>query len=214
MNASPVDGPHAGRIGPNAVTRLAEAVTAECGPEDCRELFASAGLEPLHRAPPTSMVDETAVCSLHAALRARHGPGAATRISRRAGELTGDYLLGHRIPAAARWLLPRLPAAIAAPALVRAMSRHAWTFAGSGRLAVDWGNAQARDDFGGAAPRLVIRIEDCPLCRGARLDGMACEYYAATFERLFGTLVSPATRVRESTCIAAGADACRFAVRW
>ncbi|MFO1394591.1 MAG: bacteriochlorophyll 4-vinyl reductase [Steroidobacteraceae bacterium] len=205
---------HEGMIGPNAVTRLAEALAAERGPDEVRALFAAAGHEPLLDAPPTTMVDERTVAALHAALRSRHGPGVASRVSWRAGELTGDYLLAHRIPAAARWALPRMPAPLAARALVRAMSRHAWTFAGSGRLVVEWRDPGVRDEFGGAGPRLEFSIEDCALCRGARAEGVACEYYAATFERLFRRLVARATRVREATCIAAGGDACRFPVWW
>lgn len=203
-----------GTIGPNAVLRLREALDADCGPDATEALFVAAGELSLHRAPPTDMVDERAVARLHATLRGQHGLGTATRIARRAGDLTADYLLAHRIPAVARWTLPLLPSGAAARALVRAMMGHAWTFAGSGRVTVHWVAATPRAADGAPAVRLELVIDDCPLCRGASVDGMACEYYAATFERLFRRLVDPATRVREVSCAAAGGDRCRFAVGW
>ena len=47
---------------------------------------------------------------------------------------TGDYLLAHRIPKPVQALLKRLPAPLAARVLLAAITRHAWTFAGSGRF--------------------------------------------------------------------------------
>lgn len=209
-----MEGRTPGAIGPNAVLRLREALDADCGPDATEALFVAAGELPLHRAPPTQMVDERAVARLHAALRGQHGLATATRIARRAGDLTADYLLAHRIPAVARWALPWLPSGAAARALVRAMLAHAWTFAGSGRVAVRWATTLRRQPGEAAAIRLELVIEDCPLCRGASVDGMACEYYAATFQRLFRRLVAPTAEVREVSCAAAGGDGCRFAVWW
>ena len=206
--------PIAGTIGPNAVLRLREALDADCGQDATEALFVAAGQLPLHRAPLTDMIDERAVARLHAALRSRHGLEIATRVARRARDLTADYLLSRHIPVVARWTLPLLPSGAAARVLVRAMLAHAWTFAGSGRVAVHWATAVRRQPGEAAAIRLELVIEDCPLCRGADVDGMACEYYAATFQRLFRRLVAPTAEVREVSCIAAGGDGCRFAVSW
>lgn len=214
MSAVMNDAAVAGRIGPNAVLRLREALDADCGPDATEALFVAAGQLPLHRAPLTEMVDERAVARLHATLRGRHGLATATRIARHAGDLTADYLLAHRIPAFARWILPWLPSGASARALVRAMMGHAWTFAGSGRVTVHWAAADQRNTVDAPALRLELVIDECPLCRGADVDGMACEYYAATFERLFRRLVAPAALVREVSCTAAGGDGCRFAVWW
>ena len=214
MSAVLSHAPARGTIGPNAVLRLREALDADCGPDATEALFVAAGQLPMHRVPPTDMIDERAVARLHEALRGRHGLETATRVARRAGDLTADYLLAHRIPAVARWTLPLLPGGVAARALVRAMMGHAWTFAGSGRVAVHWARTARPQPGGAPLLRLELVIEDCPLCRGANVDGMACEYYAATFERLFRRLVAPAALVREVSCTAAGGDACRFAVWW
>ena len=214
MSAVMHDARAPGTIGPNAVLRLREALDADCGPDATEALFIAAGQLPLHRAPLTDMVDERAVARLHATLRGRHGLATATRIARRAGDLTADYLLANRIPAVARRTLPWLPSGTAARTLVRAMMGHAWTFAGSGRVTVHWAEATQRNSGKAPALRLELVIDDCPLCRGADVDGMACEYYAATFERLFRRLVAPSALVREVSCSAAGGHGCRFAVWW
>ena len=210
----------AGRIGPNAVTRLAEALDELRGPPATDAVFGAAGLLRYRQAPPSTMVDETAVTSLHAALRRTLAPQDAAAVARRAGALTGDYLLAHRIPAPVRALLRALPASWAARLLVRAMASHAWTFAGSGAFSsvVVSGRpgpgASMPPVAGPSRPRLELAVRSCPLCRGASAPAPVCHYFAATFERLFVTLVSRSARVHETTCQATGASACRFEVRW
>jgi divinyl protochlorophyllide a 8-vinyl-reductase len=210
-----------GRIGPNAVTRLAEALDELHGPPATDAVFGAAGLLRYRRAPPAAMVDEAVVTSLHAALRDVLTPVDAAAVARRAGALTGDYLLAHRIPAPVRALLRALPAPWAARLLVRAMASHAWTFAGSGafssvtvsgRLAPGAKTSPQHDEPGRA--RLELAVRSCPLCRGASAPAPLCDYFASTFERLFAALVSRSARVHESTCQATGASACRFEVRW
>ena len=206
----------AGRIGPNAVTRLGEALDEAVGDPQADEVFRVAGQLEFRRSPPVAMVNEGAVTALHAALRSTLGPDAARRVSRRAGELTGDYLLANRIPAAARTLLGILPAAWSARLLVRAMERHAWTFAGSGKFSANFAPPPEPAATGSPAARRRLRltVAGCPLCRGATTDEPACEYFAATFERLFRAIVSRAASVRETGCRAAGAPACAFDVYW
>jgi divinyl protochlorophyllide a 8-vinyl-reductase len=208
-----------GRIGPNAVTRLAEALDELCGPPATDAVFGAAGLLHYRQSPPSTMVDEAVVTALHAALRRTLALEDAAAVSRRAGALTGDYLLANRIPAPVRALLRTLPAPWAARLLVRSMASHAWTFAGSGAfssVAVSGRSgpliAQSPDGLG--RPRLQLVIGSCPLCRGSAASAPICDYFAATFERLFAVLVSRSARVHESTCQATGAHACRFEVRW
>lgn len=191
----------AGRIGPNAVTRLAEALDALRGQAETVAVFARAGLTERLLAPPERMVDEAEVIALHAALRARL-PEQAPAIAADAGRRTANYLLAHRIPRVMRLLLPRLPARLSARILLYAIGRHAWTFAGSGRFAV--------------LPGAVVRfsITNGPLARGVRAYAPVCDYYAATFEGLFRALVHPATEVIEAACESCGAPACVFEARW
>ncbi len=174
----------AARIGPNAITRVAEALGG-AAPARAAAVFAVAGLAHYLRAPPEAMVDEHEVVRLHRALRGVLGKREA-----------------RRIPAVARGVLRALPAVLAAPLLLAAIGRHAWTFAGSGRFTATAGRPA------------TLAIAGNPLCRGAAADEPLCDYYAATFERLFRALVRSDASVVETACEACGADACRFEVWW
>ncbi len=100
-------------------------------------------------------------------------------------------------------MLRMLPAPLACRALLAAIRRHAWTFAGSGTFVA----------VAGRPTRLAITGN--PLCHDEpRSDTPHCAYYAATFERLFRVLVHPRSTVIEVACEARGEDACRFEIAW
>lgn len=192
----------AARIGPNAIIQVAHALEARGTAATATDLFERAGLGAYLATPPQHMVDESEVIALHRALRAGLPDAEAREIARSAGVGTGDYLVSHRIPAVARGALRVLPAAAARRLLLRAIVRHAWTFAGSARFSARPGRP------------IELGLEDCPICRGAKAPGPICEYYTATFERLFARLIDARIRVRETACIASGAAACRFEIDW
>jgi len=194
--------PHAGRIGPNAITRVAEALREHLGDAATASLFARAGLAQLLAQPPEHMVDEAQVTRLHAELRHTLGLETAREIARDAGRRTGDYLLAHHIPHAAQAVLKRLPAPLAARTLLSAIRGHAWTFAGSGVFSAAAGHP------------VVLTVRHNPLCRGATLGQPSCDFYTATFERLFRELVHAQACVVETHCEACGHDLCRFELRW
>jgi len=192
----------AGRIGPNAITRVAEVLPALLGEAGTRALFEAAGLGGYLSQPPEGMVDETEVARLHRVLRQQLGPAVAGQVARSAGMRTADYLLARRIPKPVQWLLKRLPPVLAARVLLQAIGRHAWTFAGSGQFQAVAGRP------------CVLTIRDNPLCRGVASAQPACDFYSATFERLFQVLVHPAMQVVETQCEARGDPVCRFELRW
>jgi divinyl protochlorophyllide a 8-vinyl-reductase len=193
---------HAGRIGPNAITRVAEVLPAWLAPAAARELFRSAGLVHYLEHPPQQMVDEAEVQALHAALRERLGAASAREVAAAAGRRTADYLLAHRIPKPLQRVLSVLPPRLSARVLLAAITRNAWTFVGSGTFAARVGR------------RVELTVRDNPLCRGVASDVPACDFYAATFERLFQVLVHARTQVTERACEACGDDCCRFEVDW
>jgi divinyl protochlorophyllide a 8-vinyl-reductase len=174
----PLDGP--GRIGPNAVIRLAEAANDRLGHAAAARLFHDAGCGRWLTAPPERMVEETAVVALYEALALREGAGAEA-VAADAGRRTGDYLLANRIPRPAQFVLRLLPPGLAARALFSAISRHAWTFAGSGALVVDTVRA--------------VRVEGGPFAAPGAAAAPLAAFYAAVFQRLFRELVSRATIV-------------------
>ena len=190
------------RIGPNAVIRVAEALDAVEGRPEAERLFEAAGLRRYLAEPPREMVEEGEVRKLHAVLHHRLGDARARSVAWIAGRRTADYLLAHRIPRPVQRVLELLPRPPAARLLSHAIGRNAWTFVGSGRLAIEPGNPT------------LFRIAHCPLCRDCAADAPACDYYFATFERLFSVLVHPDATARETACSATGDAECRITVRW
>jgi divinyl protochlorophyllide a 8-vinyl-reductase len=170
------------------------------------------------------MVDETDVTSLYTMLPLQLGSLVAAEVSGRAGMLTGNYLLAHRIPWLVQRLLRWLPAPLAARVLIAAIQRHAWTFVGSGHFEVS--SVPSSATRAGSVPgsngvkgshrraRLLLRVGNCPICRGSTQSTPGCSYYSATFEQIFVALVHPRTQVRETSCQAMGAPACVFEVSW
>jgi divinyl protochlorophyllide a 8-vinyl-reductase len=193
---------NAGRIGPNAITRVAEVLTLRDGAAGAARLFERAGLLHHLMSPPERMVDERDVLQLHRALRETLGVSAAADVARAAGQRTAAYLLAHRIPKPLQAVLRRTPAPLAARVLLAAITRNAWPFVGSGRFTVQPGRPW------------ILRITGNPLCRGLVADVPACDFYAATFQSLFAALVHPRSQVTEVACEACGDPECRFEIRW
>ena len=150
-------------------------------------------------------VAEAEVHRLHAALRAQFGLAAAGEMARAAGRRTARYLLAHRIPKPVHAVLRRLPAALVARVLLATIRRNAWTFVGSGRFTAT---------SGGLRGTALLTVQDNPLCRGLRLPVPACDFCAATFGRLFAKQAHPHAVVREVSCEALGAPACRLEIIW
>lgn len=183
------------RIGPNAAIQLGLALTDGFGAAAARRLFSTAGLAAWFDRPPQTMIAEADAARLHAAVWASLAPADASAALADAGRRTGGYILAHRIPRAAQWVLKALPAPLALHLLGRAIAAHAWTFAGSGRF----------------------RVERRHFCIGAnplapRAEGAGCVWHAAVFETLLRSLVSPRAAVAESACCSRGDPACVFAI--
>lgn len=185
-----------GRIGPNAVLQLLPVLDA-AEPGLAARLLAEAGLD--HAPADTGLMPEAPAAAFHRALRAAR-PEAAALLAR-AGQGTADYILAHRIPRAAQAVLRLLPGPVAAGLLARAVARHSWTFAGSGRFAIV------------SRRPLTFDLSDNPLIRGEVVGAPLCHWHAAVFTGLFRALAAPRARVEETACAAAGAPACRFVLR-
>lgn len=185
----------AGRIGPNAVLQLIPVLERAGGPELPARLCAAAGLGPVRG--DRGLIDEGPVARLHARVRADLDD--PDPVLRDAGLATGDYILANRIPAPVRRLLTWLPAPVAARLLSRAIAKHAWTFAGTGRFRV--------------VDAWTFALADNPLIRGEAAERPLCVWHAGVFERLYQTLVDPRLTCAETACAAQGAPACRFELR-
>lgn len=182
------------RIGPNAILQTGHALRAALGEALERQMFVAAGLEGYLEAPPHEMIAEREAIALFEAMHQRLDAAQAAAILQDAGCRTGDYILANRIPVPAQRVLKILPKPLAARALLSAIGKHSWTFAGSGAVTCRYGRP------------LTIEIARNPLAYAH------CTWHCAVFERLFATLVSARTRVAHTSCGAAGASTCRFEI--
>jgi divinyl protochlorophyllide a 8-vinyl-reductase len=182
------------RIGPNAILQTIAVLDHYEGRVTRDLVMEMSGVDV--PPPDAGMLPEADCAAVHAAVRVVLAD-KAEGILRLAGLATGDYILRHRIPAPARALIRVLPGYVGAWLLASAISRHAWTFVGSGsfRIVGRW--------------PLVLEIRGNPLSpEGA--DHPACVWHAAVFERLFARLVWPSVVVEETDCAAMQGDLCRF----
>jgi divinyl protochlorophyllide a 8-vinyl-reductase len=189
-----------GKIGPNAIIQLADVLHDRYGDEARRAALHAAGLDQYIGGAPDRMTDEREAAALHRAVMARHARDWDD-LSWEAGERTAQYLLAHRIPRGAQWLLRRMPATWAARVLLAAIGQHAWTFAGSGAFESHAGAPGTRRAVTIAIAANPVAMPGCPWHRGV-------------FTHLFRRLVSPHTTVDHETCCAHGDSVCRFVIRW
>lgn len=178
------------RIGPNALIQTDHALVARLGEPGAVALFRQSGVP---RDDAAGMVPEEDVRALFDVLRAER-PDDWAEIAADAGRRTADYILAHRIPTPVKTILKQLPFRYAAPLLGKAIARHAWTFAGSGRFSI------------ATSDRLTLAIHDNPIA----LPG--CPWHCAVFERLFGVLAGAGCTVTHDRCCARGDAQCLFTV--
>jgi divinyl protochlorophyllide a 8-vinyl-reductase len=185
------------RIGPNAITQLVNVLDQVEGRRQRDAVMALAAVSVPD--PAKGMIPEAEAAAVHLALR-RIAPDRAEALLRLAGLATGRYILKHRIPRLAQALIRTLPSALGARVLTAAISRHSWTFAGSGRFLVI------------SRYPLTFEVVANPLVAHERATHPICHWHAAVFEELFSALVWPDCSVRELACCAMGDPACRFQI--
>jgi divinyl protochlorophyllide a 8-vinyl-reductase len=189
------------RVGPNAVIQTRDVLDDAFGVALRRRVLDEAGLRLWQMQDPADMVSADDVNAFNAAI-ARLLPMADARaVLDEAGARTGDYIMANRIPALAQIVLRLLPARLSLRLLLKAVTQHAWTFAGAARVTSD-------ADWSGHG---WIRIEANPVCAG-RAGFDACIWHEAVFRRLFSTLVFHGVHVRETQCTGRGDPACLFEI--
>jgi len=166
-------------IGPNAVLQTVAVMEERLGHAQTAAILEAAQIAALPSG--EQMIPELHALRLHRWL-ALHDPMGAFVIAEEAGARTADYIIAHRIPRAACWLLRRLPARAAAPLLMAAIRKHAWTFVGAGAFAPQgaWRFSIDRSAAGDLLPPP---------------DSLFC-WYAAVFTRLYRELVAGDCRCR------------------
>jgi divinyl protochlorophyllide a 8-vinyl-reductase len=165
-------------IGPNAVLKAVEVMEERLGRAETAAILADAQIARLPSG--EHMIPEVDALRLHRWL-ALHDPMGAFVIAEEAGARTADYIIANRIPRAVVWLLRRLPPPLAAPLLMAAIRKHAWTFVGAGAFA-------ARDSWHFTIDRSAANDSFPP-------PDSLFHWYAAVFTRLYRELVGS-----ECTC--------------
>lgn len=161
-------------IGPNAILQALPVMERILGSKESALILQEARIACLPDG--ESMIPEAEAMRLHHALSMRD-PFEAIDIAREAGHGTADYIIANRIPRIAATILRWLPVRLAAPLLMKAIARHAWTFIGSGRFQADGGWRFTIDRT--EADDLMMPTESL------------FEWYGAVFTRLYQRLVHP-----------------------
>lgn len=190
---------HVARIGPNSIIQTIASLRESCAPDDVRALLAGEAEGYLSQLP-HEMIPEGEFHDLVRLLVARMGVARAGEVLYRSGERTADYVCANRIPAPFRSVLGVLPAFIGLRLLLLAISKHAWTFAGSGKFSFSLGRA----------PFVSIGRPE-----GHDTSGIAaalCRYYCGAFTQMLRQVVSRRIALRETACQARGGQACVYQI--
>jgi divinyl protochlorophyllide a 8-vinyl-reductase len=193
---------HAGRIGPNAILQVFNALEEAQGRQEATRLAHLAGLAHHCTQPPTSMVSERDVVTLHKTVRTMMTKSQGDQCLWRAGERTVDYILANRIPKPLQVLLRLLPAKQASTLLLNAIAKNAWTFAGSGTFGFTTGKPA------------TLTLTDCPACGEVYRPDERCLYYTATFQGLFQALAHPDARIEDDLSPSTNGRVRRFVLDW
>ncbi len=185
---------HHARVGPNAILQVAGVLQDTEGLPGLRLIFERAGLLTYVERPPVTMVEQGEARRLFDAVRTQLGNPTSDLILYEAGRRTAQYIIANRIPSAVRRLIWALPVALGSRLLLIAIHKHAWTFAGSGKVSRGLGR------------RLWLSIECNPLATPR------CPWHKAVLQELFAKLVSTQVRVIHDECCAEGESACMFRI--
>lgn len=170
------------KIGPNALIQTARALRDYTDETTYHAVLKRCNLLELLHTEPAHMVDERLFANLVRALATLTGADDARVILHRSGQLTANYLLQHRIPQPFQSLLAVLPRQLALHALLFAISKHAWTFTGSGAFAYHVGHTTT----------LTV---DCTI----EPTEVTCAFYGGTFTKLLQTLIDHRLMINSST---------------
>ncbi|MEO0463905.1 MAG: bacteriochlorophyll 4-vinyl reductase [Pseudomonadota bacterium] len=180
-------------IGPHAVIHLAQVMHEVLGRTATHTVLGHAQIETLPSG--HAMIPEIEALRLHRWLLLWE-PVEGFAIAREAARRTADYIIANRIPGPAAALLRLLPAALAAPLLMRAIRHHAWTFIGAGRF-----EPHSARDF--TIDRSAV---DDPM----PVPDSTFDWYGAVFERLYQQLVASDCQIITQTMKSASPAARNF----
>jgi divinyl protochlorophyllide a 8-vinyl-reductase len=167
------------RIGPNSIIQTVAALEAVYGKTKSEAMLRKIGQGYLIGNLPNEMVEEAKFHSLVIALQKEIGESATSGILKESGERTARYLLKVRIPGIFQQLVKILPARPAFKLLFFAISKNAWTFAGSGEFSYSMNRP----------PDITVKVT-------FPTQPVVGNFYLGTFTALLQELVNPLTRIK------------------
>jgi divinyl protochlorophyllide a 8-vinyl-reductase len=189
----------AAKIGPNSIIQTIAALREVYTPDELRALLAGDAEVYLSQLP-HEMIPEAEFHVLVDLLTTRLGVERAGEILHRSGERTADYVRANRIPAPIRTVLGLLPAPLSLRLFLPAISKHAWTFVGSGVFSFS----------AGRTPSVSIGRSLSQDTSG--IAAVLCRYYYGAFTQMLRRVVNPRISLREVACQARSGSACVYQI--
>lgn len=183
------------RIGPNALIQTVRALQEICRPDQARAILEQGQQSYLIDYTPAEMVPEADFNALVLLLTAQLGVEQATHILHRSGQYTAHYLLQHRIPLPFQRFLKILPRRLALALLLFAISKHAWTFVGSGTFTYRVG-----------------KVTQLTVASGIHSHGAVCGFYGGTFATLIQHIIDAKAQVQSTRCQVGQDPRCEYVV--
>ncbi|HWR00677.1 MAG TPA: bacteriochlorophyll 4-vinyl reductase [Chlorobaculum sp.] len=166
------------RIGPNSIIQTVNALETRYGKSASDNILKKIGQGYLINNLPSEMVEESKFHSLVTALQKELGDMNTADILKESGERTARYLLKVRIPGPFQIVVKLLPPGLAFKLFLFAISKNAWTFAGSGEFS----------HGSKPSPNIKVKVTFPSL-------PVVGNFYLGTFNTLLKELVNPKTTI-------------------
>ena len=167
------------KIGPNSIIQTVAALEETYGKTKAENMLRKIGQGYIVGNLPKEMVEETKFHTLVGALQKEIGETATARILQESGERTARYLLKVRIPGIFQKFLKLLPPRPAFKLFLFAISKNAWTFAGSGEFSYIMNRP----------PEISVKVT-------FPTQPVVGNFYLGTFNTLLQELVNPETKIK------------------
>lgn len=182
------------RIGPNSIIQTVGSLETAFGKRQAEDILRKIGQGHWIGNLPTEMVEESKFHALVIALQQEIGEKVTASILRDSGERTAAYLLKVRIPGPFQKIVKLLPSGLAFKVFLFAISKNAWTFAGSG-------------EFGYGSkpyPNITVKVT-------YPTHPVVGNFYLGTFSALLRELVDRDTTIRPDIRKEGNTIVCKYA---
>ncbi|MEI7788829.1 MAG: bacteriochlorophyll 4-vinyl reductase [Chlorobiaceae bacterium] len=167
------------KIGPNSIIQTVAALEAKFGKKEAEALLKKIGQGHYIGNLPSEMIEESKFHAMVTALQKEIGDKVTAGILKESGERTARYLLKVRIPGIFQKLVRLLPSRPAFKLFLFAISKNAWTFAGSGEFSYIMNRP----------PEITVKVT-------YPTHPVVGNFYLGTFTALLQELVNPKTKIK------------------